>query len=50
MIENVSLKYEKNISKVLDRAVKLFHNTGLHNLAEKWDRILSNYIKSKISR
>lgn len=37
------LKYEENIAKILDRAVKLFRKTKLTELADKWDKILTNY-------
>ncbi len=37
------LKYEENVAKILDRAVKLFRRTNLHELADKWDRILTTY-------
>lgn len=41
------LKYEENIAKILDRAVKLFRRTGLTELSEKWDRILKTYDSKK---
>ncbi|MFX1317126.1 MAG: hypothetical protein ACFE9T_14795 [Promethearchaeota archaeon] len=41
------LKYEENIAKILDRAVKLFRKTDLNELAEKWDKILKNYYAKK---
>ncbi len=52
MIENSSsdpdiLKYEENIAKILDRAVKLFRRTNLTELADKWDRILKTYDSKK---
>ena len=51
MIETSSdpdiLKYEENISKILDRAVKLFRRTNLEELADKWDRILKTYNSKK---
>lgn len=47
MIDNIHLKNdlieEKQIEKMLFRAVDLFKKTGLTELAEKWDRILKNY-------
>jgi hypothetical protein len=45
-----SLRFEPNIAKMLDRAVNLFKETGLTELAEKWDKILKNYIKAKSLR
>jgi len=36
-------KYEENITKILDRAVKLFKRTDLPDLADKWDKILKRY-------
>ena len=41
------LKYEENIAKILDRAVKLFRRTNLEDLADKWDRILKTYNSKK---
>ncbi len=41
--------YEENITKILDRAVKLFKRTNLNELAEKWDRILKTYDSKKLS-
>ena len=41
------LEYEENIAKILDRAVKLFRKTKLNELAEKWDKILTNYYAKK---
>ena len=41
------IKYEENISKILDRAVNLFKRTGLVELSEKWDRILKTYESKK---
>jgi len=51
MIETSSdpdiIKYEENIAKILDRAVKLFRRTNLEELADKWDRILKTYSSKK---
>lgn len=51
MIETSSdpdmLKYEENVAKILDRAVKLFKRTNLEELADKWDRILKTYDSRK---
>ena len=51
MIDNIHLKNdlfeEKQIEKILFRAVDLFKKTGLTELAEKWDRILKNYVAKK---
>ena len=41
------LRYEENIAKILDRAVKLFRRTNLEELADKWDRILKTYNSKK---
>ncbi len=41
------LECEENIAKILDRAVKLFRKTKLNELAEKWDKILTNYYAKK---
>ena len=45
-----SFRHEPNIAKMLDRAVELFNRTGLEELAEKWDLILSNYLRAKSMR
>jgi len=51
MIETSSdpdmLRYEENITKILDKAVKLFRRTNLEELADKWDRILKTYDSKK---
>ena len=47
MIEHNSLRYESNIAKILDRATELFRQTGLPELAEKWQKIHKNYIRAK---
>jgi len=51
MIDNIHLKNdlieEKQIEKVLFRAVDLFKKTGLTELAEKWDKILKTYVAKK---
>lgn len=51
MIDNIHLKNdlieEKQIEKILFRAVDLFEKTGLTELAEKWDRILKNYVAKR---
>ncbi|MFX0104735.1 MAG: hypothetical protein ACFE75_04500 [Candidatus Hodarchaeota archaeon] len=41
------LKYEENIAKILDKAVKLFRKTNLTELADKWDGILKTYNSKK---
>jgi hypothetical protein len=41
------VKYENNIAKILERAVNLFRETDLPELAEKWDKILKNYYRKK---
>ncbi|MBD3342079.1 MAG: hypothetical protein GF353_23465 [Candidatus Lokiarchaeota archaeon] len=42
-----SLRFENNIAKILSQAVDLFRETGLTELADKWDRILKNYYMKK---
>jgi len=52
MIDNDagSFRLEPNITKLIFRAVALFRETGLNDLAEKWDKILKNYVKAKSLR
>ena len=38
---------ENQIEEILDRAVNLFEETGLKDLAEKWDTILKMYVGKK---
>ena len=47
MVDNQIIKYENNIAQILERAVKLFRETDLTELAEKWDRILKNYYRKR---
>jgi len=51
MIDNMHLKNDliedKQIEKILFRAVDLFKKTGLTDLAEKWNRILKTYVAKK---
>ena len=51
MIDNLSLENDlfedKQIEKILFRAVDLFKKTVLTDLAEKWDRILKTYVARK---
>ena len=52
MISDSSIKdeiaeCEASITKILDRAVKLFTRTDLPELAEKWDIILKTYRSKK---
>ena len=51
MIDDMHLKNDliedKQIEKILFRAVDLFKKTGLTDLAEKWDKILKTYIAKK---
>ncbi len=49
MIEN-NLRNEPNLAKLIDRAMSLFKETGLTELAEKWEKILKNYNRQKIVR
>ena len=43
---NDNLRTEENIANILDRAVKLFRQTGLDELAIKSEKILRNYINA----
>lgn len=51
MIDNLSLENDlfedKQIEKILFRAVDLFKKTGLTDLAEKWDKILKTYVAKR---
>ena len=48
MIENLSVSERENrIEEILERAVNLFQKTGLTDLANKWDRILTTYSNKK---
>jgi hypothetical protein len=38
---------ESRIEEILERAVRLFQRTGLTDLANKWDKILSTYNHKK---
>ena len=49
MIEN-NLEKELKYEKVINRAMSLFRQTGLAELAEKFDKILKNYKRQKIVR
>ena len=44
---NNDLIEDKQIEKILFRAVDLFKKTGLTDLSEKWDRILKTYVAKK---
>lgn len=50
MINSESLRLDGNIAKMLYRAVGIFERTGLNELAEKWEKILNNYIRAKSNR
>ncbi len=50
MINTDRLKEDQSIAKMLYRAVGIFERTGLTELAEKWERILNNYIRAKSNR
>ena len=48
MIENLAIsEKEKRIEEILERAVSLFQRTGLTDLANKWNKILSTYNNKK---
>ena len=38
---------DRQIEKILFRAVDLFKKTGLTDLAEKWDKILKTYVAKR---
>ena len=38
--------HTNNIAQILEQSVELFENTGLEDLAHKWDVILVNYQNS----
>ena len=42
-MDEISLKHEENLSKLLSRAVQMFRQTGLDDLAAKGEKILRNY-------
>ncbi len=47
--DSYSLRFEISITKVLERAVQIFRDTDLTELADKWDKILDNYkMKTKV--
>lgn len=50
MIDYDSMKYNGNISNILDKASKLFRDSGLEDLANKWEKILNNYEKARSLR
>ncbi|MFX1445217.1 MAG: hypothetical protein ACFFHV_17525 [Promethearchaeota archaeon] len=47
MVDNEIKKYENNIAKILERAVSLFYDTDLPELANKWEKILRNYYRKR---
>jgi len=47
MSEDHTLKFERNIAKILERAIELFRETDLDDLADKWEKILRNYYVKK---
>lgn len=50
MVDDDIKKYENNVARILERAVNLFHDTDLPELAEKWDKILKNYYRKRSFR
>jgi hypothetical protein len=49
MIENITIEERENrIEEILERAVNLFQKTGLKELANKWNKILTTYSSKKI--
>ena len=50
MIDIENLRVDGSIAKMLYRAVGIFERTGLPELAEKWEKILNNYIRAKSIR
>ena len=49
MIEN-NLRNEPSLAKLIDRAMSLFREIDLTELAEKWEKILKNYDRQKVVR
>jgi hypothetical protein len=47
MINQKEFYLNNSIKKILADSVILFKKTGLEDLAEKWEKILRNYISSK---
>ena len=45
-----SFRLEPNVAKLIFRAVALFRETGLNDLADKWDKILKTYQQAKSLR
>ncbi len=41
--DSYSLRFETSIIKILERAVQIFRDTDLTELANKWVKILDNY-------
>ncbi len=47
MINQNELYLNTSIKKILSDSLTLFRKTGLDELAQKWEKILKNYIKKK---
>ena len=45
-----SFEEASNIEQILSHSVNLFYNTGMPDLAQKWERILANYRSTKQTR
>jgi len=46
-MERTDIIHEENIAKILNRVVSLCKENGLRDLAEKGEKVLKNYSKSK---
>lgn len=49
MINQEEFYFNYSVKKILADTVILFRKTGLNDLAQKWERILKNYVRKKIT-
>jgi len=49
MINQEDLYFNNSVKKILADSVVLFRKTGLNDLAQKWERILKNYVRKKMT-
>ncbi len=49
MINQEEFYFNNSIKKILADSVILFRKTGLNDLAQKWELILKNYIRKKMT-
>ena len=49
MINQEEFYFNNSIKKILTDSVILFRKTGLNDLAQKWERILKNYARKKMT-